>query len=62
MPAQSGLSALAGLDTGHSARALLIALGVLTGFTGARTPLVWFKICPLLLGASAAMLLTASAV
>jgi hypothetical protein len=41
---------------------LLIALGILTGLTGARTPVIWFKICPFLLGGSAALLLVASAV
>ena len=46
----------------RAAAGLLIALGVLTGFTGARTPVIWFKICPLLLGGSAALLLAASAV
>ncbi len=40
--------------------ALLIALAALTAFTGARTPVVWFKICPVLLSITAAMLLAAS--
>jgi hypothetical protein len=40
--------------------ALLIALATLTALTGARTPVIWFKICPVLLGATAALLLTAS--
>jgi hypothetical protein len=39
---------------------LLIALAALTAFTGARTPVIWFKICPVLLGSSAALLLVAS--
>ena len=39
---------------------LLVALAVLTGFTGARTPIVWFKVCPALLATSAALLLVAS--
>ena len=39
---------------------LLVALGTLTALTGARTPVVWFKICPALLAGSAALLLTAS--
>ena len=30
------------------------------GLTGARTPVIWFKICPVLLGGSAALLLLAS--
>jgi len=35
---------------------------VLAGFapTGARTPVVWFKICPVLLAGSAALLVAAS--
>ena len=40
--------------------ALLIALAVLTGLTGARTAVIWFKICPVLLTFSAALLLGAS--
>ena len=39
---------------------LLVALAVLTAFTGARTPIVWFKVCPALLATSAALLLVAS--
>jgi hypothetical protein len=39
---------------------LLVALAVLTGLTGARTPVVWFKLCPVLLTASAALLVLAS--
>lgn len=42
------------------AAGLLAALGVLTALTGARTPVVWFKICPVLLVGSAALLLAAS--
>lgn len=38
----------------------LVALAVLTALTGARTPKVWFKVCPLLLACSAALLLVAS--
>jgi hypothetical protein len=41
----------------RAAAALLIALGTLTAVTGARTPLVWFKVCPVLLAAAAAALL-----
>jgi hypothetical protein len=40
---------------------LLIALAALTALTGARTAVIWFKICPVLLTASAALLLIASA-
>ena len=42
------------------AAGLLIALGALTALTGARTPVVWFKICPVLLAGLAALLLAAS--
>jgi len=44
------------------AAGLLVALALLTGFTGARTPVIWFKICPVLLTASAALLIAASLV
>ena len=40
---------------------LLLALAVLTGLTGARTPVVWFRVCPVLLTCSAVLLLLASA-
>ena len=39
---------------------LLAALAVLTQLTGAKTSVVWFKICPVLLGTSAILLLVAS--
>ena len=39
---------------------LLVALAVLTALTGARTPIVWFKVCPVLLATSAALLTVAS--
>jgi hypothetical protein len=39
---------------------ILLVLAVLTGLTGARTPVVWFKICPALLSASAGLLVAAS--
>jgi hypothetical protein len=41
---------------------LLLALAVLTSVTGARTMVVWFKICPALLTSAAVLLLVASAV
>jgi len=44
----------------RTASALLIALAALTALTGARTPVIWFKICPALLSASAVLLLVAS--
>ncbi len=34
--------------------------GVLTTFTGTRTPVIWFKVCPVLLGTSALLLVVAS--
>lgn len=39
--------------------ALLLALAALTAVTGARTRVIWFKICPVLLSASAVLLLVA---
>ena len=42
------------------AAGLLVALGTLTTLTGARTPVVWFKICPVLLAGSATLLVVAS--
>ena len=44
------------------ARALLLALGILTALTGARTTVVWFKVCPVLVASAAALLLAASLV
>jgi len=42
------------------ATALLVALATLTALTGARTRVIWFKICPVLLTGSAALLVIAS--
>ncbi len=59
-------TAVAGADAGVSvsiyraAAGLLGALAVLTALTGARTPVIWFKICPVLLGGSALLLIVAS--
>ena len=44
----------------RTASALLISLGALTALTGARTPVIWFKICPVLLAVAALLLLFAS--
>jgi hypothetical protein len=44
----------------RAAAGLLAALAVLTALTGARTRVIWFKVCPILLGSSAALLLVAS--
>jgi hypothetical protein len=43
------------------AAALLAALGGLTALTGARTAVVWFKICPAVMAGAAVLLLAASA-
>jgi hypothetical protein len=42
------------------ASGLLLALAALTSLTGARTPVVWFKICPVLLILVSGMLVLAS--
>jgi hypothetical protein len=42
--------------------AVLVALGALTWLTGARTPVIWFKICPVVLGTAAIMLVVAAVV
>ena len=39
---------------------MLLAVAVLTAVTGARTPVIFFKICPFLLATSAGLLLAAS--
>jgi hypothetical protein len=44
------------------AAGMLVAIGALTAFTGARTPVIWFKICPIVLTSSAVLLLAASVV
>ncbi len=60
------VTAAGGADAGargwvyRVAAGLLVALGTLTALTGARTPVVWFKICPVLLAGSAALLVVAS--
>jgi len=60
------VTAVGGTGTGtrvwiyRVAAALLVALGTLTALTGARTPVVCFKICPVLLACSAVLLLAAS--
>ena len=46
----------------RAAAALLVALAALTTLTGARTPVVWFKICPVLLTGAAALLVIESLV
>ncbi|HEX9521281.1 MAG TPA: hypothetical protein VF940_34525 [Streptosporangiaceae bacterium] len=44
----------------YPSAAELIALGALTLATGARTRVVWFKMCPVMLAGSAILLLVAS--
>jgi hypothetical protein len=39
---------------------LLVALAALTALTGARTPVIWFKVCPVLLSVAAVLLLASS--
>ena len=39
---------------------MLVAVGALTAATGGRTPVIWFKICPVLLSSTAVLLLVAS--
>lgn len=39
---------------------VLIALAALTTFTGARTPVIWFKLCPFVLSGVAVLLLVRS--
>ncbi len=41
---------------------VLLALAVLTTLTGARTPVLWFKVCPLLQTVCAILLVSASVV
>jgi hypothetical protein len=40
--------------------AIVAAIAVLTGFTGARTPVVWFKMCLVVLATVMGLLLAAS--
>jgi hypothetical protein len=39
---------------------LLVAVGTLTALAGARTQVVWFKVCPAVMGTAATLLLAAS--
>ncbi|MGZ4214829.1 MAG: hypothetical protein ACXVH1_02775 [Solirubrobacteraceae bacterium] len=41
---------------------ILVVLAVLTAATGARTPIIWFRVCPFVLTSSAALLALASIV
>ncbi len=40
--------------------AVLLVLAALTAATGSRTPVVWFRVCPFVLGGAAALLVLAS--
>ncbi len=40
--------------------ALLVALAVLTALTGARTRVIWFRVCPVLLTSTGVLLVIAS--
>jgi hypothetical protein len=42
------------------AAGVLFVLAMLTALTGARTPAIWFKVCPVLMTGSAALLVAAS--
>jgi len=44
----------------RAAAIMLLAIAALTAVTGARTAVVFFKICPVLLSGTAALLLAAS--
>jgi hypothetical protein len=58
--AVGGAEAQVGAWVYRAAAGLLVALATLTAFTGGRTPVVWFKICPILLTGSAILLVVAS--
>ena len=58
--AAGGTDAAARAWAYRAAAVLLAALATLTALTGARTTVVWFKVCPVLLAGSAVMLLIAS--
>jgi len=44
------------------AAAVLVAVGILTATTGARTSVLWFKVCPMVMAVAAILLLIASLV
>ena len=56
----SGAGSHASESVYRVAAVLLLALAVLTSLTGARAPVIWFKICPVLLTLSAVLLVVAS--
>ena len=44
----------------RAAAVMLAAIATLTASTGAKTPVVWFRICPVLLASAATLLIVAS--
>ena len=58
----AGAGAMASHWVYRASAGLLLALALLTSVTGARTPVVGFKICPVLLTISAVLLVSASLV
>ncbi len=60
--AAAGSGALASHWAYRASAVLLLALAVLTAMTGARTPVIWFKVCPVLLTVAAILLVSASLV
>jgi len=44
----------------RAAAVMLAAIATLTASTGARTPVIWFKICPVLLASAATLLIIAA--
>jgi hypothetical protein len=56
----AGVGASAADWTYRIIAAALLVLAVLTALTGARTRVIWFKICPVLLTSAAVLLLAAS--
>jgi hypothetical protein len=44
----------------RAAAVMLAAIATLTASTGARTPVIWFRICPVLLASAATLLIVAS--
>lgn len=60
------VTALAGPDSSASvvvyraSAGLLIVIGLLTLFTGARVPVIWFKLCPVVMATVATLFVVAS--
>jgi len=58
----AGAGAMASHWVYRTSAGLLLALAALTTVTGARTPVLWFKICPVLLTIAVVLLVSASLV